>query len=182
MNILQPKGFITNTTPLIEWEAVDGATEYSVKVTDNVTDVVIYDTQVNATSYEVPAPLPLGTYQIQVTAGNEISIEVIVVTNTVATYTVTGRDGDTKYLRYKEMQQQVRQRVKQARYNGESILQANNDIVAYLAACGDAELSAYHVATITQTPGLGADLALAQQLATQIVEVIARINKRDPQF
>lgn len=182
MQILQPRGFITTQTPVFKWELVDGVADYNLKVLNNVTSATVIEQTVSGDSYTVSSPLAFGTYSVQVMAGDNIAIETVVVTNVTATYTVSGREGDTKYLAYKQMQQAVRERIKAARFNASSILDANNNIKAYLAQSGDPLLIAFHQNTILQTPGLAADLTELELLATQVVEVISRIQLRDPAF
>lgn len=183
MNITQPKGFITNTSPLIEWSSVDGVTEYQLSVTDNVTsEVVIDQTITDATSYQLAQPLPLGTYLIKVQAEGNIATETVIITNTIAQYLIVGREGDTNYTAYKAYQMSIRQQAKQAGQAALSTLRTNAIITQLLTESGDADLAKYHADTINQTPGLASDFTEILTLFSQVVTVMRRINLRDPQF
>lgn len=181
MQIIQPKGFITNTTPIFEWEAVQDVTEYNFKLSNNVTSQVIVNEVTTNTTFEPKTALAYGTYAIEVKAEDkDIAIDVIVITPQLAQYEIVGRDGDITYTAYKRYQSAVRQNVKQLGNAAIAVLQANQNLLESIQ--GDTALQQFHAATIAQTPGLGDDLTLVQMLSNEILQTVQRIAKRDPGF
>jgi cell division protein FtsB len=182
MKITQPLGFITNQTPAFQWETVDGVTDYNFKLSDNVTGTIVTEKVVIGTSYEATTPLAYGTYAVQVTTGEAIATEVVIVTDTIAQYTIVGREGDVNYTSYKQYQMAIRQQAKQAGQMAANVLSTNANISDLLTDSGDANLVKFHLDTIKQTPGFQADFVEYLTLCMQLVTVASRINKRDPQF
>lgn len=183
--IISPSGFIIDTTPQFGWSAVDGATEYSIKITNNVTGVVDTDITISQTTYTPPTPLALGTYSWQVTAtdGTDTSdpdMAFVIVTDTVASFTVTGRDGDKLYLQYKEYQSRLRHQAKAVGTTAQNILNTELAIVSVIS--NDPNLAQFHLDTIAQSPGLGDDLDTLRSLLTQLVDLIDTVKLRDPEF
>jgi hypothetical protein len=183
MQIIQPKGFITNQAPIFEWESVDGAADYNFMLSDNVTGTIITEQVVIGTSYEPTTPLAYGTYAVQVTTeGGAIATEIVIVTDTVAQYTIVGREGDVNYTAYKQYQINIRQQAKQAAQMAANVLSTNANITQLLTDSGDADLAKYHADTINQTPGLQIDFVAFLTKCAELVAIARRINQRDPQF
>ena len=183
MKILSPNGFITNQSPIFEWESVDGVTDYNFKLTDNVTDAIITEQVIIGTSYEATTPLAYGTYYIQVTTeGGDIATEIVIVTDTIAQYTIVGREGDVNYTIYKQYQMAIRSQAKQAGQMAANVLSTNAVISELLTNSGDASLVQFHLDTIAQTPGFQGDFTEFLAKCAELVTIARRINKRDPQF
>jgi hypothetical protein len=183
MQIKRPKGFITNQSPVFEWETVDGVTDYNFKLTDNVTGTIITEQVVIGTSYTPTTPLAYGTYSIQVTTEQgDIATEVVILTDTIAQYTIIGREGDVSYTTYKQYQLNIRQQAKQAGQMAANVLSTNAVISKLLTDSGDAALVKFHLDTIKQTPGFQADFVEFLTKCAELATIAQRINKRDPQF
>lgn len=183
MRIIQPKGFITNVTPIFKWESVDEVTDYNFKLSDNVTGNIITEQVIVGTSYEATAPLAYGTYAVQVTTEDgDIATEIVIITNTIAQYTIIGREGDINYTTYKQYQVNIRNQAKQAGQMAANVLSTNNIINSLLTESGDAALAQYHADTINQTPGLQADFVEFLTKCAELVVIAQRISKRDPGF
>ena len=135
------------------------------------------------TSYEPTTPIAYGTYQVQVTtAGGDISIETIIITDTIAEYTIVGREGDVNYTAYKQYQMAIRSQAKQVGQMAVNVLSTNATITDFLTSSGDATLARYHADTINQTPGLQSDFVQFLTKCAELATIAQRINKRDPQF
>lgn len=71
--VSQPTGRVSDSTPTIVWTAVPGAENYTVDIIDTTTSTVAFQaTGVTATQFTLPDGnvLPLGNYEVQVTANN----------------------------------------------------------------------------------------------------------------
>lgn len=69
--ISQPTGRVSDSTPTIAWSAVPGAENYSFAIVDSSTSTVVFEqTGLTATQFTVGDSLPLGDYEVTVTASN----------------------------------------------------------------------------------------------------------------
>ncbi|MCP4172988.1 MAG: S8 family serine peptidase [Fuerstiella sp.] len=69
--IISPKGVVQNLAPLAEWSSEAFATTYDLQVSDQAGSVVVDETGITTTSFQLPQLLQ-GTYQIRVSGVNEV--------------------------------------------------------------------------------------------------------------
>ena len=69
--IISPKGVIQDLAPLAEWSAEAFALTYHLQVSDQSGNVVVDETGITTTSFQLPQLLQ-GTYEIQVAGVNEV--------------------------------------------------------------------------------------------------------------